>query len=85
MGNNVWLNFYPERRNYKTGLFTYLNKALIIIGTECLINGAIIHARNKIIIGDNYIIAAGSVFTKDVPENQLFGSNPAKFIKNLDK
>ncbi len=34
-------------------------------------------------IGDNSIIAAGSVVTKSVPSNQLFGGNPASFIKNL--
>ena len=32
-------------------------------------------------IGDNSVIAAGSVVTKDVPENCLYGGNPAKFIK----
>lgn len=36
-------------------------------------------------IGDNSIIAAGSVVTKDVPPNQLFGGNPAKFLKKLEE
>jgi acetyltransferase-like isoleucine patch superfamily enzyme len=36
-------------------------------------------------IGDNSIIAAGSVVTKNVPPDQLFGGNPASFIKNLTK
>jgi acetyltransferase-like isoleucine patch superfamily enzyme len=36
-------------------------------------------------IGDNSIIASGSVITKDVPPNQLFGGNPASFLKNLEK
>lgn len=35
-------------------------------------------------IGDNSIIAAGSVITKDVPPNQLFGGNPAVFIKKIE-
>ncbi len=35
-------------------------------------------------IGNNSIIAAGSVVTKDVPDNQLFGGNPAAFIKKLN-
>ena len=34
-------------------------------------------------IGNNSIIAAGSIVTKNVPDNQLFGGNPASFIKNL--
>ena len=35
-------------------------------------------------IGDNSIIGAGSVVTKDVPENCVYGGNPAKFIKKID-
>jgi len=36
-------------------------------------------------IGDNSIIAAGSVVTKDVPNNCLVAGNPAKIIKeNID-
>lgn len=32
-------------------------------------------------IGDNSIVAAGSVVTKDVPANTMVGGNPARFIK----
>jgi acetyltransferase-like isoleucine patch superfamily enzyme len=35
-------------------------------------------------IGDNSIIAAGSVVTKNVPENSVFGGVPAKLIKSSD-
>ena len=35
-------------------------------------------------IGDRCIIAAGSVVTKDVPPNQVWGGVPAKFIKTTD-
>lgn len=34
-------------------------------------------------IGENSIIAAGSVVVKDVPANQIWGGNPAKFLKEL--
>jgi acetyltransferase-like isoleucine patch superfamily enzyme len=33
-------------------------------------------------IGNNCIIAAGSVVTKDVPDNSIVGGVPAKFIKH---
>ena len=33
-------------------------------------------------IGDNCIIAAGSVVTKSIPENEIWGGNPAKFLKH---
>lgn len=34
-------------------------------------------------IGENSIVAAGSVVVKNIPDNQIWGGNPAKFIKNL--
>jgi acetyltransferase-like isoleucine patch superfamily enzyme len=34
-------------------------------------------------IGENSIIGAGSVVTKSVPSNQIWGGNPAKFIKDV--
>ena len=36
-------------------------------------------------IGENSIIAAGSVVTKSVPRNSVVGGNPAKYICSLDK
>ena len=36
-------------------------------------------------IGDNSIVGAGSVVTKDVPPDTIVAGNPAKFIKNLNK
>jgi maltose O-acetyltransferase len=36
-----------------------------------------------ITIGENSIIAAGSVVTKDVPANTIFGGNPAKKLRDI--
>ena len=36
-----------------------------------------------VIIGEKSVIAAGSVVTKSVPPDQVWGGNPAKFIKNI--
>jgi acetyltransferase-like isoleucine patch superfamily enzyme len=36
-----------------------------------------------ITIGKNSIIAAGSVVVKDIPDNEVWGGNPAKKIKDL--
>lgn len=38
-----------------------------------------------IIIGDNAMIGAGSVVTKNVPAGEVWVGNPAKFLKKRDK
>ncbi|PSL43274.1 maltose O-acetyltransferase [Salsuginibacillus halophilus] len=35
-------------------------------------------------IGDEAVVAAGAVVTKDVPPNTLVGGNPAKVIQHID-
>lgn len=47
----------------------------VFIGTGCIIT-------KGVTIGENSIIAAGSVVVRSVPANQIWGGNPAKFIKN---
>ncbi len=34
-----------------------------------------------VIIGENSLVAAQSVVTKDIPANEVWGGNPARFIK----
>lgn len=34
-------------------------------------------------IGNNSVVAAGSIVTRDVPENHLVAGNPAKFVREL--
>lgn len=48
----------------------------VFIGARCMI-------LKGVTIGEKSIIAAGSVVTKDIPDNELWGGNPAKFIKKL--
>lgn len=49
--------------------------------------GATIGAGSSIIggvtIGENAMIGAGSVVTKDVPANELWFGNPARFVRQL--
>jgi UDP-2-acetamido-3-amino-2,3-dideoxy-glucuronate N-acetyltransferase len=37
-----------------------------------------------ITIGENAMIGAGSIVTKDVPANELWFGNPAKFIRKIE-
>lgn len=37
-----------------------------------------------ITIGENALIGAGSVVTKDVPNNELWLGNPARFVRKID-
>lgn len=48
----------------------------VFIGTRCIIN-------KGVTIGDGAIIAAGSVVVKNIPAWEVWGGNPAKFIKSL--
>lgn len=53
-----------------------------IIGNNCYFGtGAIV--MGPVTIGNNVIIAAGAVVTKDVPDNVVVAGNPAKVIKIL--
>lgn len=56
----------------------------VVIGSNVWIGCRVIILPG-IIIGDNCIIAAGSVVTKNVESNTLVGGNPAKFIKYIWK
>lgn len=35
-------------------------------------------------VGEQAIVGAGSVVTKSIPEKQIWGGNPAKFIREID-
>ena len=48
----------------------------VFIGTRCIIN-------KGVNIGEGAIIAAGSVVVTDIPAWEVWGGNPAKFIKRI--
>ena len=45
-------------------------------------SGAVI--LSNVTIGENAIVGAGSVVTKDVPPNAIVAGNPAKFIRSIE-
>jgi serine acetyltransferase len=38
----------------------------------------------NVVIGDNVVIAAGSIVTKNIESNQVAGGSPAKFLSSFD-
>jgi maltose O-acetyltransferase len=54
----------------------------ITIGNDVWIGGSCVILPG-ITIGNNSIIAAGSVVTKDVPANSIVAGNPAKVLKSI--
>lgn len=82
IGHNVVLttlnhDFSPEKR-------ITMHPAPIIIGKKVWI-GANVTIVPGVKIGDNTIIAAGAVVTKDIPANVVAGGVPAKIIKSLEE
>ncbi|PWA04889.1 acyltransferase [Flavobacterium psychrotolerans] len=81
---SIWdTDFHPinylDRRVHD---FDKINSAPIEIGDDVFIGAHSIILKG-VKIGDKAVIGAGSVVTKDVPENQIWAGNPAKFIKNV--
>lgn len=64
------------KRNTKPISKPIIIKENVWIGMNCII-------MKGVTIGKNSIVAAGSVVTKSVPDNCLYGGNPAKLIKEL--
>ena len=48
----------------------------VYIGSKCIILPGVR-------IGNNVVIGAGSVVTKDIPDNSVYAGNPARFICDL--
>lgn len=51
-------------------------KKKAFIGANCTI-------LKGVTIGENAIVATGSVVAKTIPDNQLWGGNPARFIRDI--
>jgi acetyltransferase-like isoleucine patch superfamily enzyme len=80
IGHNVVLatlnhDFAPEKRST-------IHPALIVIGRNVWI-GASATLVPGVTVGDNAVIAAGAVVTKDVPANTIAGGVPAKVIRQI--
>lgn len=71
------LNYLERRKN----IGDIITKP-IIIGDDVFV-GANTIIMKGVTIGNRAIIGAGSVVTKNIPADQIWAGNPAKFIRNL--
>ncbi|WP_027377058.1 acyltransferase [Kaistella palustris] len=55
-------------------------KTLVKTGASIGANATVL---GGVTIGENALIGAGSVVTKDVPANEIWVGNPAKFLKKI--
>lgn len=76
--DRLFMQQQPEKSIFRS--IIYSDCAPIIIGKNCWIGE---HSRicKGVTIGDNSIVAASSVVTKDVPANSIVAGNPAKIVK----
>jgi acetyltransferase-like isoleucine patch superfamily enzyme len=72
---------YRDRRNHNTDSIN-AKSAPIIIENDCFIGTRSIITKG-VTIGSRSIVAAGSVVTKSIPPNEIWGGNPVSFIKRI--
>lgn len=77
VGPNVTFtnDHFPKSKNKEFKLRQTLVQKGASIGANATILGGIT-------IGENALIGAGSVVTKNIPANEIWVGNPAKFLKN---
>lgn len=83
--NNHCLNYLERREEHRKGVdWNKLNivKKPIVIGNDVFIGTHCIICKG-VEIGDRSIIAAGSVVVKNIPPDEVWGGNPAKFLRKI--
>jgi len=79
--DNISHPLSPARR-LRHDSFTLDESSPVVIGRNCWIGNAAIIMRG-VTIGDNSVVAAGSIVTKSVPPNVLVAGNPARVVKSI--
>lgn len=68
---------HPDSRNsgYEYGIAINIGDNVWIGGNTCILPG--------VTIGNNVVIGAGSVVTKDIPDNVIAAGNPCRIIREI--
>jgi len=68
---------HPDSRNsgYEYGIAITIGDNVWIGGNTCILPG--------VTIGNNVVIGAGSVVTKNIPDNVIAAGNPCKIIREI--
>ena len=68
---------HPDSRNsgYEYGIDITIGDNVWIGGNVCILPG--------VTIGDNVVIGAGSVVTKDIPDNVIAAGNPCRILRTI--
>lgn len=85
-GNSaIWdTDFHPlEYKARRINDVTKINSAPIVIGNDVFIGANSIILKG-VTIGDRAIIGAGSVVSKNIPPDEIWAGNPARFIRKTE-
>lgn len=79
IGPNVTFtnDHFPKSKNIDFELRKTVVKTGASIGANATILGGVT-------LGENSLVGAGSVVTKDIPANEVWVGNPAEFLKNIN-
>ena len=80
INNDITIN--SNVQIFKNVTFAKVNGRVCEIGSNSVIFSHVIILGKK--VGDNCVIGAGSVVTKDIPDNSVVAGNPARILKQCE-
>lgn len=75
-------DFHSIYSEFRLNGNTHIISAPVVIGKRVFI-GSNVQILKGVTIGDESVVGAGSVVTKSIPSGQIWGGNPATFIKTI--
>jgi acetyltransferase-like isoleucine patch superfamily enzyme len=84
LSEKVNLNSYPDGSCHRTALSTYYPESEILIGSNCNLNGTIIHCNEKVIIGNYCMFGPGTIIC-DNDSHKVVIDNKERNTKAVSK